>query len=181
MILRYRDAPVKLDGANMKCILVPIDVSDVTPPVIDLARQLAKALNAEIHLVHVKELTAAATPGTLGYGLAGMPELAPMSGVPLPGFEPMPETIPEDEGQTSKLVKWQEEIAQDGIKVRLHEPTGAVAEEILNQADELNADVIVMGTHGHGAMYNLLVGSATKGVLKHSTRPVLLVPGPKSS
>jgi hypothetical protein len=31
--------------------------------------------------------------------------------------------------------------------------------------------IIVMGTHGHGAMYNLLVGSATKGVLKHSTRP----------
>jgi nucleotide-binding universal stress UspA family protein len=165
----------------MKCILVPIDFSDVTPPVIDLARELAKALGAEIHLLHVKELTAAATPGTLGYGLAGMPELAPMSGVPAPGFEPMPETIPEDEGQTSKLAKWQEEIAQDGIKVSLHRPTGTVAEEILNQADALNADMIVMGRHGHGAMYNLLVGSTTKGVLKHSTRPVLLVPGPKSS
>jgi nucleotide-binding universal stress UspA family protein len=165
----------------MKCILVPIDFSDVTPPVIDLARQLAKALDAEVHLVHVKEVTAAATPGALGYGLAGMPELAPMSGVPVPGFEPMPETIPEDEGQTSKLAKWQEEIAQDGIKVSLQEPTGVVAEEILNQADTLDADLIVMGTHGHGAMYNLLVGSATKGVLKHSTRPVLLVPGPKFS
>jgi nucleotide-binding universal stress UspA family protein len=163
----------------MKCILVPIDFSDVTPPVIDLARQLAKALGAEIHVLHVKELTTAATPGTLGYGLAGMPELAPMSGVPVPGFEPMPGTIPEDEGQTSKLGKWQEEIAQDGIKVSLHEPTGTAAEEILNRADELNADLIVMGTHGHGAMYNLLVGSATKGVLKHSTRPVLLVPAPK--
>jgi hypothetical protein len=76
-------------------------------------------------------------PGTLGYGLAGMPELAPMSGVPVPGFESMPETIPEDEGQTSKLTKWQEEIAHDGIKVSLQEPTGAVAEEILNRADTL--------------------------------------------
>ena len=165
----------------MKCILVPIDFSDVTAPVIDLARQLAKALGADIHLLHVKELTAAATPGTLGYGLAGMPELAPMSGVPVPGSESMPETIPEDEGQTSNLAKWQEEIAQDGIKVSLHEPTGTLAEEILNQADALNADMIVMGRHGHGAMYNLLVGSTTKGVLKHSTRPMLLVPGPKSS
>jgi len=80
----------------MKRILVPIDFSDVTPVVIDLARQLAKALDAEIHLVHVRELSAAATPGTLGYGLAGMPELAPMSGVPVPGFEPMPQPIPED-------------------------------------------------------------------------------------
>jgi len=181
MILRSRDASVRLDGTTMKCILVPIDFSDVTPPVIDVARQLAKALDAEIHLVHVKEFTAAATPGTLGYGLAGMPELAPMSGAPVPGFESAPETIPEDEGQTLQLAKWQEEIAQDGIKVSLQEPTGLVAEEILNQADELNADMIVMGTHGHGAMYNLLVGSATKGVLKHSTHPVLLVPAPKSS
>lgn len=56
-----------------------------------------------------------------------------------------------------------------------------MAEEILDQANELNADLIVMGTHGHGAMYNLLVGSVTKGVLKHSTWPVLLVPGPKRS
>ena len=165
----------------MKCLLVPIDFSDVTPSVIDLARQLAKALGAEIHLIHVKELTAAAAPGTLGYGLAGMPELAPMSGLPVRGFEPMPETVAEDEGQKWKLAKWQKEIAQDGITVSLHEPTGTVAEEILSVADELDADLIVMGTHGHGAMYNLLVGSATKGVLKHSTRPVLLVPGPKSS
>ena len=165
----------------MRCILVPIDFSDVTPPVIDLARQLAKALGAEIHLVHVNEVTAAPMPGTLGYGLAGMPELAPMAGVPVPGYEPVSEAPQEDETQKLKLAKWREEIAQDGIKTSLHEPTGAVAEEILNQADELNADLIVMGTHGHGAMYNLLVGSATEGVLKHSTRPVLLVPGPRSS
>lgn len=165
----------------MKRILVPIDFSDITPPVIDLARQLAKAFDAEIHLVHVTELTVAAAPGTLGYGLAGMPELAPMSGVPVPGFEPMPQLIPEDEDQKSKLTQWQKEIADAGIKVSLHEPTGAVAEEILSKAKRINADLIVMGTHGHGAMYNLFVGSATKGVLKHSTRPVLLVPGPKSS
>jgi len=160
----------------MKRILVPIDFSGATPPVIDLARQLAKALDAEIHLVHVKELTAAAAPGALGYGLTGMPELAPMSGMPVPVFDPLPQPIPENEDQKSKLAQWQKEIAQDGIKVSLHEPTGAVAEEILNQANVLHADLIVMGMHGHGAMYNLLVGSATKGVLKHSRRPVLLVP-----
>ena len=163
----------------MKRILVPIDFSDTTPRVIDLARQLAKALDAEIHLVHVKELSATATPGSLGYGLAGMPELAPMSGVPVPGFEPMPQPIPESEDEKPKLARWQKEIAQDGVKVSLHEPTGAVAEKILDQADAIEADLIVMGTHGHGAMYHLLVGSATKGVLKHATRPVVLVPSAK--
>src|SRR5919201_120029 len=138
----------------MKRILVPIDFSDVTPPVINLARQLAKALDAEIHLIHVKELTPAAfAAGMLESGLAEMPQLAP----------------------------WQKEIEQAGIKVTMHQPSGAVAEVILNQADALNADLIVMGRHGHGAMYHLLVGSATEGVLKRATRPVLLVPGSKHS
>src|SRR6266508_4495543 len=117
----------------MKRILVPIDFSGATPRVIDLARQLAKALDAEIHLVHVKELTAAAAQGTLGYGLAGMPELAPMSGGPVTVFDPMRQPMPEDEDKRSKLAEWQNQIAQDGIRVSLHEPTGAVAEEILNQ------------------------------------------------
>src|SRR2546430_1817961 len=160
----------------MKRILVPIDFSDATPRVIDLARQLAKGLDAGIHLVHVKELTAAAAPGALGYGLAGMPELAPMPGMTGPGFGPWPHAVSGNEGKKSKVAQWEREIAQGGLKVSLHEPTGAVAEEILNQADILQADLVVMGTHGHGAMYNLLVGSATKGVLKHSRRPVLLVP-----
>jgi nucleotide-binding universal stress UspA family protein len=178
--LSFTNALGKLDGVGMKRILVPIDFSDVTSPVIDLARQLARAFDADIHLVHVRELTAAATPGTLGYGLAGMPELAPMAGVPVTGFEAM-QPIPESEDEKSKLARWQKEIAQDGITITLHELNGAVAEEILNQADVINADLIVMGTHGHGAMYNLLVGSATKGVLKHAKCPVLLLPGPKSS
>ena len=121
----------------------------------------------------MKELTPNAFgAGTLDYGLAGMPELAPMSGVPVPGLDPMPQPIPESEDQKSKLALWQKEIAQDGIKVTLHEPSGSVADEILDQAAAVEADLIVMGTHGHGAMYNLLVGSATKGVLKHATRPL---------
>jgi nucleotide-binding universal stress UspA family protein len=164
----------------MKRILVPIGFSDVTPLVIKLARELVKALDAEIHLVHVEELTAATMPGTLGYRLAGMPELAPTSGLPVPGLNPTPQPIPEDKNQKLKLAQWQTEIAQEGIKSTLHQLTGEVAEEILNQADAISADLIVMGTHSHRAMYNLLVGSATKGVLKRSTRPVLLVPGRKS-
>jgi nucleotide-binding universal stress UspA family protein len=51
-------------------------------------------------------------------------------------------------------------------------------EEVLKTAREVSADLIVMGTHGHGSVYNLLVGSVTEGILKASERPVLLVPAP---
>lgn len=169
-------APRKLDCRRMKRLLVPIDFSDVTPSVIDLARKLARAFNAAIHLVHVREMNASAAPGALGYGLAGVPELAPVSSVPVPVFDSAQPTAEATEREKAMLAQWRKEIALDGIDVILHEPAGAVAEEILNQADAVAADMIVMGTHGHGAMYDLLVGSTTKGVLKRSTRPVLLVP-----
>jgi nucleotide-binding universal stress UspA family protein len=124
----------------------------------------------------VKELTAAAAPGELGYGLVGMPELAPLSGMPVPGFSSMPQAIPANEGKKSQLVQWQKESEQASIEVTIHQPSGAVGEEILNQADTINADLIAMGRHGKGAMYHLLIGSVAKGVLKHSSRPVRLVP-----
>src|SRR5437588_11544073 len=108
-----------------------------------------------------------------------MSELWPMSCRLVSVFDQMQETVSDDEDEQSNLPYWQEKIAQCGVKVTLHEPTGAVVEEILNEADVVNADLIVVGTHGHGAMYNLLVGSVTKGVLRRSTRPVLLVPGPR--
>jgi len=76
-----------------------------------------------------------------------------------------------NEAQKAKLNDWQKEISQAGLKVTLHESTGAVVEEILREADAIKPDLIVMGRHGHGAMYNLLVGSVTEGVLKAAAVP----------
>ena len=39
-------------------------------------------------------------------------------------------------------------------------------EEVLQAARDIAADLIVMGSHGHGSVYNLLVGSVTEGILK---------------
>ena len=90
----------------------------------------------------------------------------------MPIIDPAAQTLPE-KSHKAELAEWQKEIEQTGVKATLHEPTGAVVDEILRQADAGNADFIVMGSHGHGAMYNLLVGSVTEGLLKRSTRPVL--------
>lgn len=162
----------------MKIILVPIDFSEATLRVIELAGKLAKSFRAEIHLVHVRELSNAVPPSTLGYGLAGMPELMPMSSLPI--AEPFPQSPPIDQRNRAKLTEWQKEIERTGVRVALHEPVGDVVEEILRTADAIKTDLIVMGRHGHGAMYNLLVGSVTEGVLKRGDRPVLLVPVSRS-
>jgi nucleotide-binding universal stress UspA family protein len=53
---------------------------------------------------------------------------------------------------------------------------GATVETILKEASELEVDMIVVGSHGRGAMYQLLVGSVSKAVLHKSRFPILVVP-----
>ena len=50
---------------------------------------------------------------------------------------------------------------------------------IVEQAEKSRADYIVMGSHGHTAFYDLLVGSTTHGVLMRAKCPVLIVPAAK--
>lgn len=55
---------------------------------------------------------------------------------------------------------------------------GNAVAEILKAADRLDADVIVMGTHGKGAMAHAFLGSVAEKVLHKSKRPVFVIPIP---
>lgn len=52
---------------------------------------------------------------------------------------------------------------------------GHPAEEIAKRADRADVDLIAMGSHGHGALASLLLGSVTRGVLARTKRPLLLL------
>lgn len=52
---------------------------------------------------------------------------------------------------------------------------GHPADEIVQRADRSRVDLIVMGSHGHGALASLMLGSVTRGVLARTKRPVLLL------
>jgi nucleotide-binding universal stress UspA family protein len=54
---------------------------------------------------------------------------------------------------------------------------GDVVKEIVDQADLVGADLIVVGTRGHGALTGALLGSVSRGLLKKANRPVLIVRG----
>ena len=62
------------------------------------------------------------------------------------------------------------------LAVRSVQTTGTPADEILAQAAALKADYIVIGSHGHGVAYDLLIGSAVQGVLRKANCPVLVIP-----
>jgi nucleotide-binding universal stress UspA family protein len=53
---------------------------------------------------------------------------------------------------------------------------GDPVKTILRQAERLDAELIVVGSHGHGMMFDALMGSISAGILRKSTIPVLVVP-----
>jgi nucleotide-binding universal stress UspA family protein len=62
----------------------------------------------------------------------------------------------------------------DAVLVR-----GMAVQSILEEARVRDVELIVLGSHGHGAFYRAIVGSVGEGVLRGSTRPVLIVPSPR--
>lgn len=58
---------------------------------------------------------------------------------------------------------------------------GAIAESILDAADDVDADVVVMGTRGLGGVKSFLLGSVSHAVVQHADRAVLVVPSPSLS
>ena len=163
----------------MKRILVPVDFSPAMEGVLTLAGQMARAFEAELHLVHVREIAAVPVfpAATIGYPGIGMPEMGMAGGMPTGVAGCVPQDPPHN-GKKSQLDALREELTRSGLRAFAHERDGMVVEEVLQTATEISADLIVMGSHGHGSVYNLLVGSVTEGILKAGERPVLLVPAP---
>lgn len=146
---------------GMKTILTPIDFSGVTEAVVDQTLELAKNLKARVVLLSVMQ------PPVITSEYA-------------PYLENIGEIVAAGEkASTRHLTRWRERLTKGGIKVDILQFTGAPASFILQQAQKLKADYIVMGSHGHTAFYELLVGSTTHGVLLKAPCPVVVVPGRK--
>lgn len=62
-------------------------------------------------------------------------------------------------------------IDSTGLLIR-----GPTVDTVLLEAKRIEADLIIVGSHGYGALYDLLVGSESRGILKKSEIPVLVVP-----
>ena len=66
-------------------------------------------------------------------------------------------------------------LSQSGVKFAVSKRVGQIAEEILAQASDSSADLIVMGARGHGSLGSMLLGSVTQKVLAASVVPVLVI------
>jgi nucleotide-binding universal stress UspA family protein len=66
-------------------------------------------------------------------------------------------------------------LKKAGVEATTEYRVGSPGEEIAAAADKADADLIVMGSHGHGAFAGLIVGSVTNAVLARSKRPLLVL------
>ena len=145
----------------MKTILVPIDFSDVTPKVVETARQFAAAFQSRLFLLSVAE----PEPDFVGFE-AGPPTVRAV-------------VARDYKLERQRLDKIKTKLLAGGCEVNAMHIQGPIAEKILHEAAAQSADLIVMGSHGHGAFYDLLVGSVTNGVIKEARCPVVVVPAAK--
>jgi nucleotide-binding universal stress UspA family protein len=67
--------------------------------------------------------------------------------------------------------------AEHGVDVTFEVLAGVPEDEIVAYADSIDADLIVVGSRGRGAVASALLGSVSRGVLQESRRPVLVVRG----
>ena len=86
-----------------------------------------------------------------------------------------------DAGKPVWLKSANAEVNATGIDVTAQQLVDATMERILEESGRLGADVIVVGSHHHSALYDLFIGSFTHDLLKRATCPVLVVPAAKGA
>ncbi len=146
---------------KLDVLLVAVDFSDVSSQVYDVAADLAVRLQAKVLILNVSE------PQVDYAGLA------------------TPLAYANADEEVQKIIQARLGAGRDlfearGITVFTEHEWGQVVSSILERVEKWGAGIIVAGSHGHGAMYNLLVGSVAEGLIRHSPVPVLLVPDQKA-
>jgi universal stress protein A len=145
-------------GVEAKTFLVPTDFSSCARQAAEEALMLAKSFSGQVVFFHVLDLNPS-------YTVAYAHEL----GVSVPILPPSPEELePEWEAFLSGLplenVDWEKRAEE-----------GQAAAAIVDQAKQMQADMIVIGTHGRSGLPHMLLGSVAEKVVRMASCPVLTI------
>jgi nucleotide-binding universal stress UspA family protein len=139
---------------GLKTILVPVDFSDSARKALHYALAFARLFKAEVTILHVA------------------PELAEESRVTFS----MPELQQEILRDAAENLRQEIERADvSDLKVNPVVKKGTPYHEIVETATQMNADMIVIGTHGRTGLKHVLMGSTAERVVRHAPCPVLVV------
>ena len=151
----------------MKKVLIGLDYNSSAEKVAEAGYEFAKAMNAEVTLIHVvadvQYYTSAQFSPIMGYsGFDNLDLLEP--------------TMVEDLKKSSQdfLATVRKHLDDESIEILVVE--GDTTEAILDAAKNIKATLIVMGSHSRKWLEDIVVGSATSKVLHQTTIPLLIIP-----
>jgi len=146
---------------RIRKILVPVDFSGHSAKALDYAIEVAKKFEASIHILHSYPIHVG---GVTPYGVA------------------FPETLERDwrAAAQQQLDAWGEKVNAAGIEVSLSLTPLAASEAVAETAEEIGADLVVMGTRGLSGLKHVLLGSVAERTLRTAPCPVLTVKDPSA-
>jgi nucleotide-binding universal stress UspA family protein len=145
-----------------KKILVATDFSDGSEEALDRAIVLGKQTGATLELLHVLE-----------FGDSGDLPFALINYAGDPGA--IAATVDRD------LAVRADRVTAAGLRCYTRMLEGTAYQEIVREARETNADLIVVGTHGRRGLAHLMLGSVAERVVRNAACPVLTVPCSKKA
>jgi nucleotide-binding universal stress UspA family protein len=140
----------------IRTLLLAVDFSDASSAAVDVAVEFAKQFSATLHVVHAFDL-------------------------PIPLVTPYEVAIPEAyldqtrKAAAQKLAAVVETVAGQGVTVESHLAEAPAAPAIVRAAEEVGADLVVMGTHGHTGIKHFVLGSVAERTLRLAPCSVLAV------
>lgn len=149
--------PPNVSPFKLKKVLVPVDFSDCSKKALQYAVPFAKQFNATLTLLHV------------------VPRHSAIDGETYPVNCEL--TLEKDlrENARQKLIELAKEFPLHEIPVQIETCLGATGVEIANAAQKLEADLIIISTHGRTGRVHSLVGSVAENLVQLARCPVLVV------
>jgi len=139
-------------------VLACVDLSPISEAVLACAARLARGLETELVAIYV----APPEPEFVGYAA---------------GPQSVRDQVAERlRAQHRELEARVRTLTNGGLSAKALMVQGPTTETILSHAERLGAELIVVGSHGHGKLHDLLVGSVADGVLRRASAPVVVVP-----
>jgi nucleotide-binding universal stress UspA family protein len=136
-------------------ILCALDFDESSAVVLHFARELAQQNGATLCVLHVAPLPLNAT------------EFSPIPMDPFPVWEKTARA------ELEKLAA--AHLEGRGVSYKIETRSGEAADGILAQTQEMDADLIVLATHGRKGVSHFLIGSVAESVIRRASRPVLVV------
>lgn len=156
----------------MQKVMIALDYDPTAQKVAEQGYAMAKALRAGCYLIHITAdpVYYASREYSPITGFTGYMDLSPFQTDTIEGIK---------NASHFYLENVKQHLGDPQIQILVKE--GDVADSLLKTANEINADLIVMGSHSRKWLENIVMGSVTEKVFHHTSIPLLIIPTKKHS